>query len=99
MAGTNDNRRGDFDWALYGSVLRAARAKKLGFKKGEEFAKRIEAEGLKMSKETLYKIEQGKQIPNAAQFIALNLIVFGESAPEKVMDLCMGTQWQGLREA
>ena len=78
--------------------LRTARAKKLGFKKGEEFAKRIEAEGLKMNKETLYKIEQGAQVPNAAQFIVLNLIAFGESAPEKVMDLCMGAQWQGLKE-
>lgn len=74
------------------------RAKKMGFKKGEEFAKRIEAEGVKMNKETLYKIEQGAQVPNAAQFIILNLVAFGEAAPEKVMDLCMGVQWHGLWE-
>ena len=85
-----------FDFGLYGMLVRKMRTD-LGYRKAEDFVRTLYLRTrMSMSKETLYKIEQGKQVPNTAQFLALNLALTGELIPEKVASLCLSREWEQI---
>lgn len=85
-----------FDWALYGMLLRKKRLD-LGFRKAEEFAASIwRRTRVRISRDTLYKIEQGKQIPDAEQFMAINLALSQVLFDTQTADLCLSPEWRGI---
>lgn len=88
-----------FDWKLYGSLVRRVRMN-LGYKKAEDFAASIwRRTRVKISRDTLYKIEQGRQVPDAAQFMAINLALSGTKFYPWITDLCTSPEWRGIEEA
>lgn len=52
--------------------------------------------GEAISKDALYRIEQGKQTPTAAQFFAINITLFGELIPTNNGDMkaCFSREWR-----
>uniref|UniRef100_A0A7C9NBJ4 XRE family transcriptional regulator n=1 Tax=Muribaculaceae bacterium Z82 TaxID=2304548 RepID=A0A7C9NBJ4_9BACT len=88
-----------FDFGLYGMLVRKMRTD-LGYRKAEDFVRTLYLRTrMSMSRETLYKIEQGKQTPNASQFLALNIALTGEPMPKKVAALCMSKEWAQIVHA
>ncbi len=85
-----------FDWALYGMIVRKRRVE-LGYKKAEHFAasvwRRVRFE---ISRDSLYKIEQGKQVPTGMQVIALNMALFGQPFPEELFEICASRGWKKI---
>lgn len=88
------------DWGLYGAMIRHARIK-LGYKTAESFSPSLwRRTRVYISRDVLYKIESGKQVPDTLQFMALNIALFGEFFPiPKVISTCMGAEWEELSEA
>lgn len=85
-----------FDWSLYGMLVRKHRVEK-GYKKAEAFSETIwRRTRVDISRDTLYKIEQGRQIPNAEQFMAINMALFGAPINEELLQLCMSTEWRSI---
>ena len=88
-----------FDWVLYGTLIRYRRTK-LGYKKAELFSQTLwRRTRVYLSRDMLYKIEQGRQIPNALQFMALNLALYGLMFPEDVLQQCMSPEFRTLATA
>ena len=52
---------------------------------------------MKASRDIIYKLEQGRQVPTATQFICLNIAVYNSVMPKEVM-LCMSPEMQALIE-
>ena len=70
-----------FDWPLYGALVRHHRTK-AGIKTAAAFSDAVyERTRAKVSRDSIYKIEQGRQVPDAMQFMAINLALFGEVWP------------------
>jgi len=87
-----------FDWGLYAALIRKRR-KDLGYKTAKAFSDFIcMRTRVKVSEQTLYKIESGKQIPNANVFFALNLASFGTLFPMVQLDMCMCPEWREIDE-
>ena len=87
MAGRNSIEQ-PFDWQLYGQTVRTGRTS-AGFDKAGDFAECMTlATGVRFTREMVYKIEQGRQAPDAGQFLALNLVLFGEPAPVAICRHC-----------
>jgi len=85
-----------FDWALYGMLVRRKRLD-LGFRKAEEFAASIwRRTRVHISRDTLYKIEQGNQIPDAEQFMAINLALGRVLFDAPTADLCLSPEWREI---
>lgn len=92
-----DKAASNFDWALYGLLIRKARTD-MGYRKAEHFAASIwRRTRIEVSRDTLYKIEQGKQAPTAEQFMALNMILFSSPFPENIFGLCSSNEWKTIR--
>lgn len=88
-----------FDWGLYGMLIRKRRID-IGYKKAEFFAKSIWRRArVAISRDTLYKIEQGRQIPDALQFMGINMALYGVPFSEEVMQLCMSNEWKEIESA
>ena len=81
----------NFDWTLYGTLIRKAR-RDAGCPKAEDFGKILKKNtGVYISKNVVYKIETGRQIPDAEQFMALNLFAFNQAfPPEKIITFLLG---------
>lgn len=87
-----------FDWKLYGLLIRKAR-QDLGFTKAEEFAESIlRRTHTRISRDTLYKIEQGRQVPDANQFMALNLAVGKSLFNPETSGMCVSQTWKSLSD-
>lgn len=85
-----------FDWLLYGMLIRKGRID-LGYRKAEEFAESIwRRTRVRISRDTLYKIEQGKQIPDALQFMAISLALNQALFDNRTIDLCLSPEWRGI---
>ncbi|WP_080797902.1 hypothetical protein [Arabiibacter massiliensis] len=85
-----------FDWELYGLLVRKARID-MGYKKAEDFAESVwRRTRVRMSRDILYKIEQGRQIPDASQFMALNLAVSDSLFYPDVTDMCTSRSWKQI---
>ena len=85
-----------FDWSLYGMLVRKHRAKK-GYKKAEAFSETIwRRTRVDVSRDTLYKIEQGRQVPSAEQFMAINMALFGAPFNDDLLHLCMSAEWRSI---
>lgn len=81
------------DWSLYGALVRNYRIK-AGIKKAPDFAKLIYRHTrVKVNQDTIYKIEQGKQQPNAEQFLAINIVLFDSCLPKEVTDFCFSEEF------
>ena len=85
-----------FNWPLYGMLIRARRIQ-LGYRKAEHFADSIyRRTRYAISRDSLYKIEQGRQVPDSMQFLAINLALYGELLPEELTRLCTGRNWADI---
>lgn len=90
---------GDFDWSIYGHIIRKRRVE-LGYRKAEDYAIVVRLRtNLNISRDILYKIEQGKQKPDADQFLALNIALFGKLLPEEVMKKCQSREWRQVTDS
>lgn len=85
-----------FDWSMYGALVRNARMR-LGYRRAEDFSKSIyrRTRGV-VSRDTLYKIEQGRQKPDAEQFMALNMALSGNPFYPGITEKCMSPEWYGI---
>ena len=85
-----------FDWVLYGAIVRSERGK-AGCKTTADFSAMLyRRTRLEVSKDALYRIEQGRQQPTTEQFMAINLALFGELYPRfgsSVLDSCPSRKW------
>ncbi len=87
-----------YDWELYGLLLRKRRID-MGFKKAEDFASTIwRRTRVKLTRDMLYKFEQGRQVPDGTQFMALNLVVSGNLFAPDISNLCSTLETQALSE-
>lgn len=85
-----------YDWDLFGALMKLER-KKLFITSTAELSEEIYLNTRKrISKDTLYRIEQGKQVPNAEQFMAINLTLFGSLIPGEFsnMHTCLSEEWR-----
>lgn len=86
----------DMDWALYGLLVRKHRIDS-GFRKVEDFSRVIwRRTRFYLSRDTLYKIEQGRQIPDSSQFMALNLALFGNPFGGEDIWKCLPKEWRDI---
>ena len=75
------------DWEIYGSLIRAYR-KKAGYEDIVSFSYALKLRiGLIISKDALYRIEQGRQAPTAEQFVAINIVLFDNALPKFITEL------------
>lgn len=85
-----------FDWCLYGALVKNWRNRK-GYKTAESFSETIwRRTRANVSRDSLYKIEKGKQVPDAVQFMAINMSLFGNPFPGKLVDACFSPEWMGI---
>lgn len=93
-----DNEETMFDWSVYGALIRRARMD-LGYRKAEEFSRSIyRRTRVKVSRDTLYKVEQGRQVPDAIQFMAINMALSGDPFYRKLTGMCMSSEWAKIAE-
>lgn len=98
-AGTQPEAFKVIDWSLYSVLVRNDR-RAMGFKKAEEFSATIWRRArVKVTQETLYKIEQARQIPDTKQFMAINIALYGSPLPQRVVDTCLSREWRQIAEA
>lgn len=84
-----------FDWQLYGLLVRKERIR-IGYRRAEDFAASIwRRTRVEVSRDTLYKVEQGRQIPDALQFMAINMALGFDPFLGKVVDMCISSEWKG----
>lgn len=87
-----------FDYALYGLLVRKGRID-LGFKKAEDFSEAVwRRTRVRITKDMLYKIEQGRQVPDTTQFMALNLVLSGTPFNEAISSMCFSTECRHIIE-
>ena len=78
---------GYINWSKYGALVRYER-RKHHCKTAGMFSDIVSKQaGVSISRDTIYKIEQGRQVPNAEQFMAINLVLFGKVWPDDVKEL------------
>lgn len=88
-----------FDWSLYGLLVRKMRLD-AGFRKVEDFSEAVwRRTRVYLSRDTLYKIEQGRQVPDAIQFMALNLALSGDPSGGEAARMCASKEWQSILDA
>jgi hypothetical protein len=98
-AGANPGAFEVIDWSLYSVLVRNDR-RAMGYKKAEEFSASIwRRTRVTVTQETLYKIEQARQVPDTKQFMAINIALYGSPLPERVMDTCVSKEWRQIAEA
>lgn len=86
------------DWSLYSVLVRSDR-RALGFKRAEDFSASIwRRTRVKVTQESIYKIERCDQIPDVTQFMAINISLYGEPFPPRVMETCMSPEWKQIAE-
>ncbi len=84
------------DWNVYGALVRNARMKS-GFKKIEEFVNALWFRTrVKVGKDTLYKVEAGKQAPSVEVFFGINLVLFGTYLPERLFNISVCDEWKQI---
>ena len=85
-----------FDWSLYSALVRKDRKDK-GFKTAEAFSATIyRRTRVNISRDSVYKIEQGKQTPDALQFMAINIALYNEPMPHRITSLCFCPEWDQM---
>lgn len=89
---------GMFDWSLYGLLVRKFRTD-MGYKKAEDFAATIwRRTRVEVSRDSLYKIEQGRQVPSAEQFMAINIALGRAIDFTEITDICKSKEWKEIIE-
>lgn len=88
-----------FDYALYGLLVRKGRID-MGFKKAEDFSEAVwRRTRVRITKDMLYKIEQGRQVPDTTQFMALNLVLSGTPFNEQLSSMCFSVECRHIIES
>lgn len=93
-------KQNTIDAGLLGALIRHERQEQ-GYSTAEEFAAAItEMTGYSVSKETIYKIESGKQEPKLSLFIAINFLLFQDEKPSlgKEFNSALPKYWQNAIE-
>ena len=87
------------DWGLYGMMVRRERTR-AGFKRAADFCHSVQRRTrVFISRDVLYKIEQGRQEPSGTQLAALNLSLFGEAFPSWLMPRLASNEWIEIEQA
>lgn len=89
-------RANAIDPGLFGALLRHERQEQ-GYSTAEEFAAAItEMTGYGVSKETIYKIESGKQEPKLSLFMAIKFLLFPNEKPSlgDPFDVSLPSYWR-----
>lgn len=84
------------DWSLFGAVIRHMRVE-TGFKTAEEFAEAItKSTNYPVSKETIYKIEGGRQEPKLGLYLAIKrtLTPYAEPEYDKALEVSVCNDWK-----
>ena len=85
-----------FDWTVYGAIVKSTR-KRIGYKTAQSFSDTIwRRTRVTVSRDSVYKIEQGRQIPDALQFMAINIALFQDPFPDKQLGACYCIEWGDL---
>lgn len=80
------------DWTLYGAKCRKKR-QDMGFRTAEAFAAEVfRRTRTHLTRDILYKIEQGRQEPSALEFIGLNLSLWGDPFPVIALYECLSPE-------
>lgn len=88
-----------FDTELYGLLIRKKRIDS-GYRRAEDFAKSVyRRTRVRITRDMLYKIEQGRQTPDCVQFMAINLALTGKLFPNELIRLCTSREWSVIDEA
>lgn len=84
------------DLFLYGALVKRARLN-LGYRRGEDFVNAMKrVTGYEMSKDVLYRIENGKREPEVNFMIALNLMMGKIATDTEFIRMCIPQEWQEL---
>ena len=96
LTGNDTDEEEEFEpWSsqLYGAMVKNAR-KRAGYSTAQAFSDSIfRRTRVYISRDVLYKIEQGRQNPDIAQFMAINLSLYGAPVPSKVTMPCICPEW------
>lgn len=85
-----------FDWTLYGAKCRKKRLD-MGYASTKAFAESVQRRTrMPITKDILYKIEQGRQVPEALTFACLNMSLWGHPFPRQVVDECSSPEFRSL---
>lgn len=88
-----------FDWTFYGVLVRKSRMD-MGYRKAGDFASTLyRRTRVSMSRDVLYKIEQGRQVPKAEEFMALNIALWGSPCPDAIFGVCASKEWRDIKDA
>lgn len=88
-----------FEWSRYGALVRNERTR-LGYKTAEAFAETIwRRSRVSMSGVSVLRIEQGNQVPDAMQFMGINISLFGSPFPRELTDPGMSEEWSEITDA
>lgn len=91
-----DKSQRSIDLGLLGALIRHARSE-AGFKTAEVFADAITAVvGYPVSKETIYKIESGKQEPKLSLYLAIKRALYPYTNPkfDKILEVSVCDDWR-----
>lgn len=82
-----------WDDQLYGAMVKNAR-KKAGYSTAQAFSDTIyRRTRVRITRDVLYKIEQGRQTPDLRQFMAINIALYHVPLPSKITVPCMSAEW------
>lgn len=81
---------------LYGALVMNER-KKRGFSTAQAFSDAIyRRTRVRIGRDTLYKIEQGRQTPDIRQFFAINIALYHNPFAPKVTTPCICSEWMNI---
>lgn len=93
MSNGNDDFSPTIDTELYGMLIRRSRLN-LGYRKAEDFVEAMKKRtGFELSKDSLYRIESGKNAPNINFMIALNIMTGKPLTDTSLVNMCIPKEW------
>lgn len=98
MAKVVQQEQPQFDWELFGAIIRKSRTK-MGYNKADVFCESVFYRArVNISPVTYYRIETGKQEPTAVQLFGICMALYGEPFPQKIFDACASDEWKAIEE-
>lgn len=99
MAKSVEQSEPQFDWELFGMIVRKTR-QRMGYKKAEVFCESVYRRArVNISPVTYYRIERAEQEPTAVQLFGICMALFGEPFPQKVFNACASEEWRSIESS
>ncbi|TNU89038.1 helix-turn-helix transcriptional regulator [Eggerthella lenta] len=87
------------DLSLYGALLKRARLN-LGYRRAEDFVAAMKCvTGYDVSKDIVYRMENGKKEPTINFMIAMNLMLGLPATDFSMAEMCIPKEWNDLSES